>query len=130
MYSWWQHATIPDKILVPICPLSIQYFDFITFYFSIITNTGTNIGIGFAIPVNYVLPLIRGYVNTNEENEDPLRVWDGITVDMDENDLVRVKDILEESPGYVGGLRKDDRLLAINDVSNLTVEKYFFCQSF
>ena len=43
---------------------------------SIITNTGTNIGIGFAIPVNFLVPLMR---NTDTNFDDPFRVWDGLT---------------------------------------------------
>merc|ERR1712228_185971 len=68
---------------------------------SIITNTGTNIGIGFAIPVNFLYPLMWG---VKKETDEPVRVWDGVTVDLAEEG-VKIVDIHEESPAFKSGLR-------------------------
>jgi len=87
---------------------------------SIITNTGTNIGIGFAIPVNFLVPLMR---NSADDYDEPFRVWDGLTVCKD-GDHVSVKDVHKDAPGYSAGIRKGDKLLQIDDVKDLTVEKH------
>lgn len=43
---------------------------------SIATNTGGNIGVGFAVPSNFVIPLLR---SAKKGLLDPDRVWDGIS---------------------------------------------------
>ena len=49
-----------------------------------------------------------------------------MTVYLGEQEEVRIKDILDDSPAAVGGLKKDDILLEIDDVKDLTIEKYLF----
>jgi serine protease Do len=96
---------------------------------AILSRTGGNQGIGFAIPISMARKIMRSLIETGKVT----RGWLGITIqdltpDMaasfgyESTDGVLVNDVLDEGPAAEGGLKAGDIIVARNgsDVTNMS----------
>lgn len=122
---------------------------------SIATSTGGNVGVGFAVPSNFVKPLLRAALKRSLDIE---RVWDGLTTiscpfqsdsmkkqslsaakkivtNNNSNNYIKfgriyprgilIKSIHKKSPGYKAGLKRGDVILKIGDVIIDDINTYY-----
>ncbi len=98
---------------------------------AIVSKTGGSHGIGFAIPVSVVKPLLIAAVS-GKQIEHP---WDGLTLETlksDRAESLSLKDaqgafitnVYEDSPSAKAGLKSADIITQINDTKITTVEDY------
>lgn len=89
---------------------------------AILSRSGGNVGIGFAIPTNMARPIVdsllskgkveRGWLGVTIQNLDPdLAKGLGVTA----KDGVVISDVAKGSPAERGGLRRDDVILSVDD---------------
>jgi len=88
---------------------------------AILSSSGGNNGIGFAIPINMVKhvvddikddgQVVRGFLGVNIQNLTPeMAEWFGVEGDHG----ALIADVVEDSPADKAGLRKDDIVLGFN----------------
>lgn len=88
---------------------------------AILSRSGGNVGIGFAIPTNMARPIVeallskgkveRGWLGVTIQNLDPdLAKGLGVTA----KDGVVISDVAKGSPAEKGGLRRDDVILSVD----------------
>lgn len=98
---------------------------------AILSRTGTNLGIGFAIPVSVIKPLL----SLKDDETTIKRAWDGIkieTLDSDKAESFGLKNqkgvfvvaLHEYSPAKQAGLQASDVIVKINDVPIESEEIY------
>ena len=115
---------------------------------SIATSTGGNVGLGFAVPVNFIRPLLRAAIKRCMDIE---RVWDGISgvschyrsvdlkdVVMKQEDAdnyvkfgrvyprgIQVRSIHKKSPAAKAGIKRGDVILSVDDIDIDDVNTYY-----
>ncbi|WP_010298859.1 trypsin-like peptidase domain-containing protein [Candidatus Odyssella thessalonicensis] len=98
---------------------------------AILSKTGTNLGIGFAIPVSMVMPLL----SSKSTNGRVVRAWDGIKVatlspekaesfGMKDGKGVLVTAIHDNSPAKKAGLQVSDVITKVNAMAIESEETY------
>ncbi len=98
---------------------------------AILSRTGTNLGIGFAIPISAIIPLL----SAKNEDGSLSRAWDGLkveTLDPDKAESfglknqkgVLVSSIHPSSPAKSTGLQVSDVIIKINDYPIESEEAY------
>ncbi|MBW8309230.1 MAG: trypsin-like peptidase domain-containing protein [Candidatus Paracaedibacteraceae bacterium] len=98
---------------------------------AILSRTGTNLGIGFAIPISVITPLLSAKTADGNLN----RAWDGLkveTLDPDKAESFGLKDqkgvfvsaIHQSSPAKAAGLQVSDVIIKINDYPIESEEVY------
>ena len=109
---------------------------------------GGNVGLGFAVPVNFVRPLLRAAIKRSMDIE---RVWDGIsaipcsltTMNPDNAILkkqdadnhikfgrvyprgIQVRSIHKKSPAARAGIKRGDVILSVDDTQIDDVNTYY-----
>jgi serine protease Do len=88
---------------------------------AIYTRTGSNMGIGFAVPINLVkeeLPqlrtlgkVVRGWLGVYIQ---PVSEAQAVAAGLGVPRGALVREVIEDSPGYTSGLRKDDIIVAFD----------------
>ena len=98
---------------------------------AIISPSRGNIGIGFAIPVNFAASVMRSLIETGTVTRGYLGVQtETVTADVAEQlglskdaKGVAITDIFPDSPAEKAGLKRSDVILAINDRAVATLEE-------
>jgi serine protease Do len=89
---------------------------------AILSRSGGNVGIGFAIPSNMVRPIVDSLISQGKV----IRGWLGVTIQNLDPDLAKglgvtaadgvvVSDVAKGSPAEKGGLRRDDVIISVDD---------------
>lgn len=89
---------------------------------AILSGSGTNVGIGFAIPVNLAMNIVRSIEKTGKV----VRGWLGVTVQEVTPQIAKamglevtkgalVADVVKDSPADKAGIKQGDVLVAINE---------------
>lgn len=111
---------------------------------AIASSSGGNVGVGFAVPVNFIRPLLRAAMNRSMDVE---RVWDGISAvscsistasdvgAADEENHIRfgrvfprgiqVRSIHKKSPAARAGVQRGDVILSVDAVQIDDVNTYY-----
>eukprot|EP00906_Rhabdomonas_costata_P010496 RCo014726 len=87
---------------------------------------GGNVGLGFAVPSNYVAPLLAA---VDRPGHRLVRTWDGLAVERAPPGLdgVSVKEVFANGPAERAKLHKGDRIIGIDDLKFTDVETYCIC---
>ncbi len=104
---------------------------------AILSGSGTNVGIGFAIPVNLAMNIVRSIEKTGKV----VRGWLGVTVQEVTPQIAKamgleipkgalVADVVKDSPAGKAGIRQGDIIAAINgkEVKDASVIRLFIAE--
>ena len=90
---------------------------------AILSRSGGNVGIGFAIPSNMARPIVESLMNHGKV----VRGWLGVAIqpldsdmakalNLPENSGVLVSDVTKDTPAAKAGVRRGDVIMSVNDI--------------